>query len=128
MTVGKDRRLVAGGRPATGNMTSLLAATLGRSGGVVAGLVDSGGLGVALPCACAKRSRLLPEVFDDCSHVGCKLSPLDRAIISKVNETVFAVSFLETGGIGCSGSCEKKWSTSSCPQTWHHLHFVVSTL
>ena len=51
-------------------MTSLLAATLGPSGGVAAGLVGSGGLGVALPCASAKRSRLLPEVFDDCSCVG----------------------------------------------------------
>ena len=34
------------------------------------GLIDSGGLGVALPRAYAKRSRLLPEVFGDCSYVG----------------------------------------------------------
>ena len=47
-------------------MTSLLAATRGPSGGVAAGLMYSGGLGVALPCASAKRSRLPPEMFDDC--------------------------------------------------------------
>ena len=41
-------------------MTSLLTATLGSSGGVAAGLMDSGGLGVALPCASAKRFLLLP--------------------------------------------------------------------
>ena len=36
-----------------------------------------GGLGVALPCASAKRSRLLPDFFDDCSYVGRRLSPRD---------------------------------------------------
>ena len=46
-------------------MTSRMAATLSPSGGVAAGHMDS--LGVALPCASAKRSRLLLEVFDDCS-------------------------------------------------------------
>ena len=50
-------------------MTSLQAATLGHSGGVVAGLSVSGGPGVALPCASAKRFRLLPEVFDDRSSL-----------------------------------------------------------
>ena len=49
--------------PAAGKMTSLLAATLGSSSGVAAGLTVSGGLGVALPCASAKRSQLLPENF-----------------------------------------------------------------
>ena len=44
--------------PTTGKMTSLLPATLGHSGGVAAGRMESGGLGVALPCASAKRSRL----------------------------------------------------------------------
>ena len=48
-------------------MTFLLAATLGHSGGVAAGRLESGGLGVALPYASANRSRLLPEDFDDCS-------------------------------------------------------------
>ena len=53
---------------------------------------------MALPCASAKRSRLFPEVFDDCSSVGRRLSPRERAIIREVNETVFALNFLETGG------------------------------
>ena len=75
--------------------------------GVAAGLMDSGGLGVALPCASAKRSRLFPKVFDDCSCVGRGLSSHNRAIIRELNETVFAINFLETGVIGCSGSFEK---------------------
>ena len=45
--------------------------------------------------------------FDDWSYVGCRLSPRDRAIIREVNETAFSVNFLETGGIGCSESCDK---------------------
>ena len=77
-------------------MTSLLAATLGPSSGVAAGLVGSGGLGVAVPCAPAKRSRLFPEVFDE--HL---LSPRETATIRELNETVFC-SFLETDGVvGC---------------------------
>ena len=79
-------------------MTSLQAATLASCGGVVAGLAVSGGLGGALPCASAKRSRLLPEVFDDCSSVTRRVSPRERAIIMELNETVFAPNFLETGG------------------------------
>ena len=43
--------------------------------------MNSGGLAVALPCASAESSRLLPEVQDDCSYAGCKLTPRDRAII-----------------------------------------------
>ena len=66
--------VVLGRGPAAGEMTSLLAATLGASSGVAAGLMDFGGLGVALPCASAKRSRLLPEVFDDCSSASRGLS------------------------------------------------------
>ena len=93
--------------PAAGKMTSLLASTLGSSGGVAAGLMDSGGLGVALPCASAKRSRCLPEGFDDCSRGGRRLSPLDRAIIREMNESAFALNVMETGGIGLSESCWK---------------------
>ena len=48
-------------------MTSLVAAALGRSGGFLVGFVGSGGLGVALPSASAKRSQVLPEVFGHCS-------------------------------------------------------------
>ena len=44
----------------------------------------------ALPCASAKRSRLLLEVFDDGSSVSRRLSLRERAIIREVNETVFA--------------------------------------
>ena len=58
-TRGEVQAAFGGGHPATGTQ-SLQAATLGPSGGVVAGLSFSGGLGVALPCASAKRSRLLP--------------------------------------------------------------------
>ena len=71
-------------------MTSSQAATLGYFGGIAAGLMVSGGLGVALPSASAKRSRFLPEVFDDCSHVGRRLSLRDSAIIREMNESVFA--------------------------------------
>ena len=74
----------------------LLAATLGPSGNVAAGLMDFGGFGVTLPGASAKRSRLLPENVD-CSLVGRMLSPRDRAIIRDINESVFALMFLETG-------------------------------
>ena len=69
---------------------------------------------MALPRASTKRSRILPEVFDDCSSVGRRQSPRDRAIIREVNETVFALNFLETGGIGCL-SHVKKWGTPHCP-------------
>ena len=51
-------------------MMSLVAATLGPSGGVPAGLTHSGGLEVALPGASAKRSRLFLDLFDDCSWAG----------------------------------------------------------
>ena len=81
------------GRSATSEMTSLQAATLVPSGGVVAGFSVSGGLGVALPCATARRSRLLPEVFDDCSSVRRWLSTRERAIVGEVNETAFALNF-----------------------------------
>ena len=74
-----ERRPVAGAPLPPAN--DLLAATLGPSGGVAAGRMDLGGLGVALPCASAKRSRILPEVDNDCSYVGCRLSPRDKAII-----------------------------------------------
>ena len=78
------------GALATDKMTSLVAATLGPSGGVAAGRMISEGLGLALPCPSAKRSRLLPEVFDDCSYVGRRLYLRERAVIREVNETVFA--------------------------------------
>ena len=111
-------------------MASLLAAALGSSGGATAGLTDSGGLGVAPLCASAKRSRLLPEVFDDCSYGGRRLSPRDRAIIREVNETVFAVNFLETGNTVDSESCEKVgysmlFNDRTSPSL-HRLHSVIS--
>ena len=79
------------------------------------GLMDSGGLGVALPSASAKRSRLFQEVVDDCSHGGRRLSPCGGAIIKEMNESAFALIFLETG------------NTPSSPLTWHHQQFAVST-
>ena len=84
-------------------MTSPLAATLGSSGRAAAGLVVSGGLGVALPCASANRSRLFLEVFDDCSHVGRRLSSRYGNYLSHA----------------------KRWGTAY-PLTWHHQHFTVS--
>ena len=110
-----------------GAMMSLLAATLGPISGAATGLVDSGGLGVALPCASVKRSRLLPGVFGECSFTGFKLSPLDREILGEANETAFAINVMETGGIGSFESCDKV-GTPSCPQDWQSLYFVVSTL
>ena len=53
--------------------------SLGRNPGVVAGRMNSGGLGVALPCASAERSHLLPQVFGDWSYAGCMLSSHVRA-------------------------------------------------
>ena len=67
---------------------------------------------MALPCASAKRSRLLPEVYDDCSSVACKLS---RRISWRPAALV-------------DPSHVKKWSTPSCAKDLHHLHFTVSTL
>ena len=67
----------------------------GPSGGVVAGLTGSGGLGVGLPCASARRSRLFPEVVDDCSSVCRGLPPRERAIGRKVNATALGLNVLE---------------------------------
>ena len=94
----------------------------GFSGGVAVGLRNSGGIDVALFCASAKRSQLLPEVFDDCSLVRRWLSPRDRAIIRELNECVFADNFVETDGISCSEV------TPNRPQTCHHQHLTVSFL
>ena len=111
-------------------MTSLLAATLGHSGGVVAGVAWN--LEVLVWCCCARlptRSRLLHEVFGDCSYVRCRLSPRDRAIIRELNENIFALSFLETGGIGRSESCEKVGysilSRGLASPALHRLHLVI---
>ena len=53
---------------AAGKNTCPLAATLGSSCGVAAGPMVLGALGVVLPCASAKRSRLLPEFCDHQGH------------------------------------------------------------
>ena len=49
-----------------------------------------------VPCASAKRSRLLLEVFDDCSTVS-RRPPRAKGIIREVNETVFVLNFLKKG-------------------------------
>ena len=93
--------------PAAGQMTSLLAATLGSSGGC--------GVGNTVLVVLVRRCHAcLPDVlgsvlkfFDDCSYAGRRLSPRDRAIIRELNETVFADNFLETRGTVFSESCEK---------------------
>ena len=64
-------------------------------------------LRVALPCAPVKRSRLLPEVLDDCSALSRRLSSREKAIIREMTETVLALNFLETGGIVGIESREK---------------------
>ena len=106
------------GAPATSTMTS------------AAQVPSSGGLGVELPCTLAKRSRLLPDVFDDSSYVGRRLSPRDRAIIREVNETVFTLNFLKTAGIGCSESCEKVeysiLSVDPAPPSLRRLYSVIA--
>ena len=61
---------------------------------------------MALPCASAERSHLLPELFDDFS-VCRRLSPRESAIISEANETVFVLDLLETDGTVGSESCDK---------------------
>ena len=61
--VEEERRPVAVAWSRHRLMTSLLAATLGA---FAAGLSESGGAGVALPCASARRCRPLPDVFADC--------------------------------------------------------------
>ena len=89
----RDRSRAETERPAAGawspacDVTCLVAAALGNSGDVAAGLKDFGGLCVALPCASAKRSRLLLEVFDDCL-CGPMLSPRDGAIITETIDVV----------------------------------------
>ena len=115
---------------ATGKITSLLDVTVSPSGGVAAGLLVSGGVGVALLCASAKHSLLLPEVFDDCSYVGRRRSPRDRVIIRELNESVFPVNCFETDSIGCSESFEKVGysilSRDLALPTHHRLHSVTS--
>ena len=85
---------------------------------------------MALPCASAKRPRLLPEVIDDCWYVGRRLSARDVAVIREFNETVFALIFLETGGVGRSESSEKVrysiLSTDLAAPAPHRLHSVIS--
>ena len=128
----EEKRMPAAGAWSRRNMTSLVAAALGTSSDVAAGLLNSGGLGVALPCVSAKRSRsrVLPEVCDACSHVGRRLSPRDGPIIREMNESVFALDFLETGGVGLSESCEKvgysTLSTDLASPALHRLHSVIT--
>ena len=46
---------------------------------------------MALPCASAKRSRLLPEVFDERSLAVRMFSPLEKVIIREMNAWRLAV-------------------------------------
>ena len=127
--VGKERRPAAGASRRRQNDVSLgrNAGSLWRRSGV-----SHGGLGVALPCACAKRSRLPPEVFGDCSYFGCRLSLRDGAIIRELNETAFALNFPKTGGIGRSESCEKVEYSILSPDlaspALRCLHSVISDI
>ena len=67
--------------------------------------------GVVWRC-CAR----VPDVLGSFLKFLTKLSLRVRAIISALNETVFALIFLETGGVARADSCEK-WSTPSCAWT-----------
>ena len=58
---GHGKKASGGSVAATGKMSSLVAATLGTSGGVAAGRMNFGVLGATLPGASAKRSRLFPR-------------------------------------------------------------------
>ena len=85
---------------------------------------------MALPSTSAKRSRLLPEIVDDCSCVGPRLSPRNRAVIQEMKESVYALKFLGHGCICHLGSCEKVeysiLSTDLAPPALHRIHFVIS--
>ena len=81
------------------------------------------------------RARLpnvlgLPAVFDDCSSASRRLTLREMAIIREFNETVFALNFLEMGGIVGSESCKKVrysiLSTGQRPPALRHLHLVIS--
>ena len=56
-------------------------------------------------------------------------SPRERAIIGEVNETVFALDFLETGGVASSKSCKKVGYsilfTDLAQLALRRLHFVI---
>ena len=54
-------------------------------------------------------------------------SPRDRALIRELNETVLALTFLESGSVARAESCEKV-GTPSCVWTLCQEHFRVSTL
>ena len=92
--------------------------------------METGGTAVALSRAAARRARLLPEVFDDCSCVGRKRSPQVRAIIRELNETILAANFLKSGGVACAGPCpEVAYSilrVDPGSTTLHRLHFAIS--
>ena len=83
---------------------------------------------MALPCASAKRPRLHPDFLMTAHGCGRRLSPRDRAIIKEMNESVFAMNFLTTGGY--SESCEKveycMLSTDVASPTLRRLHSVIS--
>ena len=87
---------------------------------------------MALPCASTRRSRILPELFDDRSCVCRRLSPRYMAIIRKMNESDFSLSFLETGGVGLSESRAKVecyiMSTDLASPALRRLHLVISDL
>ena len=83
---------------------------------------------MALPRASARRSWLFPECVR--RLLVCWLQARDRAIIREVNDNVFALNFLETGGIGYSESCEKVeysiFSKDLLSPALHRLHSVIS--
>ena len=108
----------------------MLAATLGSSGAVAA----VSWFQQVLVWRCHAR---LPNVlgsflkfFDDWSHVGRRLSPRGRTSIRKMNESVFDLNLVWTGGIGLSESCEKVvysiLSTDLASPALRRLHFIFS--
>ena len=107
-----DRRRLRGrgqGRMASGGSVVLSAATLVPS--VVLRRV-SWVLEVLVRRCCARLPNVLGsflKFFDDCSLVGRMLSLHDVAgqFTREVNESVFALTFLNAGCIGLSESCEK---------------------
>ena len=107
-------------RPATGNMTSLLAATQGSSGGVaaVSWILD------VLVWRCRARLPIVLGSFLKCFMTTRML--VAGSVLVMGRSSGGALNFLETGGTGCFESCEKV-DTPYRPQTWHHLHFIGST-
>ena len=95
--------------------------------------VSAGRNAGSLRCGVAARFRgAAVRVCHDVlgSFLNFKMTPRMLGDRREVNETVFALNFMETGGVGRSESCEKVeysiLSTDLASPALHRLHFVIS--